>query len=68
MDFDSRVEILQGFTNNHDELEKAIKATSAGGSTALHNAVYISLKELAKVKAKNPDEIRRPGHRPAVGR
>ena len=33
--------------------------TSAGGSTALHNAVYISLKELAKVKAKNPDEIRR---------
>ena len=33
--------------------------TSPGGSTALHNAVYISLKELAKVKAKNPDEIRR---------
>ncbi len=37
----------------------AIRSTSAGGSTALHNAVYISLKELAKVKAKNPDEIRR---------
>ncbi len=59
VDFDSRVEIKLGFTNKVDELEQAIRSTSAGGSTALHNAVYISLKELAKVKAKNPDEIRR---------
>src|SRR5688572_13281910 len=59
VDFDSRVEIKAGFTNKVDELETAIRTTSAGGSTALHNAVYISLKELAKVKAKNPDEIRR---------
>ncbi len=59
VDFDSRVEIKLGFTNKVDELETAIRTTSAGGSTALHNAVYISLKELAKVKAKNPDEIRR---------
>lgn len=59
VDFDSRVEIKLGFTNNLEALENAIRSTSAGGSTALHNAVYISLKELAKVKAKNPDEIRR---------
>jgi len=59
VDFDSRVEIKLGFTNKIEELESAIRTTSAGGSTALHNAVYISLKELAKVKAKNPDEIRR---------
>jgi Ca-activated chloride channel family protein len=59
VDFDSRVEIKLGFTNNAEQLENAIRTTSAGGSTALHNAVYISLKELAKVKAKNPDEIRR---------
>ena len=59
VDFDSRVEIRQGFTNRLDELERAIRSTSPGGSTALHNAVYISLKELAKVKAKNPEEIRR---------
>jgi Ca-activated chloride channel family protein len=59
VDFDSRVEIKSGFTNKLEELESAIRTTSAGGSTALHNAVYISLKELAKVKAKNPDEIRR---------
>src|ERR671912_1470550 len=59
VDFDSRVEIKLGFTNQAEALEVAIRSTSAGGSTALHNAVYISLKELAKVKAKNPDEIRR---------
>src|SRR5687768_2153644 len=59
VDFDSRVEIKLGFTNKVGDLESAIRTTSAGGSTALHNAVYISLKELAKVKAKNPDEIRR---------
>jgi Ca-activated chloride channel family protein len=59
VDFDSRVEIKLGFTSKVDELEAAIRSTSAGGSTALHNAVYISLKELAKIKAKNPDEIRR---------
>jgi Ca-activated chloride channel family protein len=59
VDFDSRVQIAQGFTNKPDELERAIRGTSAGGSTALHNAVYISLKELAKVKASNQDEIRR---------
>ena len=59
VDFDSRVEIKHGFTNQPQSLETAIRSTSSGGSTALHNAVYISLKELAKVKAKNPDEIRR---------
>jgi Ca-activated chloride channel family protein len=59
VDFDSRVEIKLGFTNKVPDLESAIRTTSAGGSTALHNAVYISLKELAKVRAKNPDEIRR---------
>jgi len=59
VDFDSRVEIKHGFTNKVEELETAIRTTSPGGSTALHNAVYISLKELAKVRAKNPEEIRR---------
>lgn len=59
VDFDSRVEIKLGFTNKIEELETAIRSTSAGGSTALHNAVYISLKELAKIKAKNTEEVRR---------
>jgi Ca-activated chloride channel homolog len=59
VDFDSKVEIAQDFTNNVLSLERAIRATSAGGSTALHNAIYISLKELAKVKAKSQEEVRR---------
>jgi Ca-activated chloride channel family protein len=59
VDFDSRVEILQTFTNNVADLERAIRATQAGGSTSLHNALYISLRELAKIKATRPDEIRR---------
>ena len=59
IDFDNRVTILQNFTNNAQELETAIRRTSAGGSTSLFNAVYIALKDLKKVVAKTPDEIRR---------
>ena len=59
IDFDSRVIVLQNFTNSAAELEQAIKKTSAGGSTSLYNAVYIALKDLKKVVAKNAEEIRR---------
>ena len=59
IDFDSRVEILQPFTNDVKALEDAIHKTTAGGSTSLYNALYISLKELRKVQARTPDEIRR---------
>ena len=51
--------VLQNFTNSAAELESAIKKTSAGGSTSLYNAVYIALKDLKKVVAKNTEEIRR---------
>jgi Ca-activated chloride channel family protein len=59
VDFDSRVEIAQAFTNNVADLEKAIRATTAGGSTSLHNAIYISLRELSKIRAKSEEDIRR---------
>jgi Ca-activated chloride channel family protein len=59
VDFDSRVEITQDFTNNAAELERAIRSTVAGGSTSLHNAIYISLKELAKIRAKSEEDVRR---------
>ena len=59
IDFDSRVIVLQNFTNSAPELVSAIKKTSAGGSTSLYNAVYIALKDLKKVVAKNSEEIRR---------
>jgi Ca-activated chloride channel family protein len=57
--FDSRVVVLQKFTSNPLELEQAIKKTVAGGSTSLYNAIYISLKDLKKVPAKDEQDIRR---------
>jgi Ca-activated chloride channel family protein len=59
IEFSSQVQILQGFTNDAAALETAIRSTSADGSTALYNAIYISLKELGKIKARTEDEIRR---------
>ena len=59
VDFDSQVRILQGFTNDSRELEKAIRDTAVNGSTSLYNAIYISLKELKKIKAQSTEEIRR---------
>ena len=59
IDFDSRVDIRQGFTNSRDELAAAIRRTSAGGSTSLYNAIYIALKELAKIAPATAGDIRR---------
>ena len=59
IDFDSRVEIRQAFTSNQRELESAIQQTSAGGSTSLYNAIYISLKELAKTRVQAEEDVRR---------
>jgi Ca-activated chloride channel family protein len=59
IDFDSRVEIRQGFTGNQGDLQAAIEQTNAGGSTSLHNAIYIALKELRKVKAVSEEDVRR---------
>jgi Ca-activated chloride channel family protein len=58
-DFDSRVEVRQAFTGNLGELESAIGQVSAGGSTSLHNAIYIALKELRKVRAVSEEDVRR---------
>ena len=55
VDFDSRVNILQPFTNDLDQLERAIRRTSAGGSTSLYNAIYIALRELAKAPLRQAD-------------
>jgi Ca-activated chloride channel family protein len=59
IDFDSRVVVLQNFTNSAADLEQAIRRTSAGGSTSMYNAIYIALKDLKKVVARNVEEIRR---------
>ena len=59
IDFDSSVQIRQGFTSNQGDLESAILQTAAGGSTSLHNAIYISLKELRKIRVQAEEDVRR---------
>ncbi len=59
IDFDSRVSIRQAFTSTQSDLEAAIRQGASGGSTSLHNAIYISLKELGKIQAQNEDDVRR---------
>ncbi|MGV3517777.1 VWA domain-containing protein [Luteitalea sp.] len=60
VDFDSRAEILQGFTSDQARLAAAIKRTTAGGSTSLYNAVYIALNEFKKIRAASAqNEVRR---------
>jgi Ca-activated chloride channel family protein len=59
INFDSRVNVLLPFTIAHPDLDRAIASLSAGGSTALYNAVYIALKELKKNQARSVEEIRR---------
>jgi Ca-activated chloride channel family protein len=59
IDFDSQVRVLSPFTHDGASLEKAIRTTSANGSTSLYNAVYIALKDLKKVKAASASDIRR---------
>ncbi len=59
VDFDSKVDILQTFTNDRAALERAIRNTRADGSTAIYHAIYISLKELKKHAAQNEADIRR---------
>jgi VWFA-related protein len=57
--FNDRATTLQSFTNDLDDLEGAILATDTSGSTALHNALYIALKDLSR--EGNPAELRRRG-------
>jgi VWFA-related protein len=59
VDFDSRVYVRQSFTDDHSELEAAIRQTIASGSTSLYSAVYIALKELGKVRAVSEAAVRR---------
>jgi Ca-activated chloride channel homolog len=59
IDFDGQVNILQPFTSDVAALERAIRQASVNGSTSLYNAIYISLKDLQKARARSSEEIRR---------
>lgn len=55
--FNDRINTLQDFSADHELLDGAVKRTLAAGPTALHNAVYVALKELTKLKKAG--ELRR---------
>ncbi len=57
--FDRDVRIIQGFTADPAALERAIRSTTAAGSTSLYNAIYVSLRELLKNRAASDQEVRR---------
>jgi Ca-activated chloride channel family protein len=48
--FNDRSTTLQPFTNDLTALETAIRRTETSGPTALHNALYVALKDLTKDK------------------
>jgi len=57
MQFNDRATVLQDFTADHGALENAFDRTEASGPTALHNALYVALKDLARQKSGR--ELRR---------
>lgn len=56
--FSDGVEVLQTLTPDHRALEAAIRATTAHGSTSLHNALYVALKQFGR-PAGGATELRR---------
>ena len=44
--FSDNIALLQDFTSDRRRLEQAIRGTTAGGSTALYNALYVAIKQL----------------------
>jgi Ca-activated chloride channel homolog len=59
IEFNSQVRIAQPFTNDVAGLERAIRQSTVNGSTSLYNAIYVSLNELKKERARSAEEIRR---------
>ncbi len=48
--FNNRIDVLQDFTNDKMKLNEGIDRLLPSGATALHNAFYISIKDLQKEK------------------
>lgn len=56
--FSDKVTVLQPLTSDATALETAITSTHAKGATALHNAIYVALKEFGR-PASAEGEVRR---------
>ena len=56
--FNERVRVMQDLTSDRRAIADAIDGTTAGGSTALYTALYVSLKEFGK-RTLSAGEVRR---------
>jgi Ca-activated chloride channel homolog len=56
--FSDRSTVLQEFTSDREKLLAAVQSTAIGGGTALHNALYVTLKDVASL-IKTEDVRRR---------
>ncbi|MBM3780061.1 MAG: VWA domain-containing protein [Acidobacteria bacterium] len=59
IDFDNRVTVAQAFTADKALLEQAIRGTQSGGMTSMYQAVYIALRELAKIRNQTREDVHR---------
>ena len=55
--FNHRHSVVQEFTSDHALLENAVRAIQPEGATGLYNAVYVSLRDLARMK--DASEVRK---------
>jgi Ca-activated chloride channel family protein len=53
--FADKVSVLQALTSDAAAIEAAIASTDATGATALHNAIYVALKEFGRPAASDGD-------------
>ena len=53
--FNDSVDVVQDLTSDAAAIESAINATTASGSTALHNALYVALKQFGRSALQSGD-------------
>lgn len=53
--FSDNVSIAQTLTDDRAALEEAVRRTTAHGATALHNALYVALKQFGRAAQQGPD-------------
>jgi Ca-activated chloride channel family protein len=56
--FNEGVKVLQGLTGDRSALEAALMGLHPAGATALHNAIYVALREFGRA-AKQSGDVRR---------
>ena len=56
--FSDKVQVMQDLTEDRERLEAAISSTEGAGATALHNALYVALKQFGR-RAQQAGDVRR---------